>query len=350
MRKTIFLICVSTFLLMFGYNAVEAAYPLHHYSHATGVLSILYMTLTISDIPVGMLISKIPAGTAIIFGPLGYIAFILALLFNGFVIISAILLGFTASVYWVSCSAVIYGEVERDLWGTAFGILNLTAILAGGLGPYLLLTLPYRRLLEISLLFCSISIVPLAFVRGRGKYRSRGLSFKGLANKTLALYALTSFCLSVYYPIVVAYIPLLGCRVVRSFRLFSYALPSAFSLIGGTLYDRIGFLILPIFISMAILSFMNLGQNVILWGAILTLSYSLLLPGFQAYLGEIVKEEELPLVLGMVGFISGVGVSLHIAVIGLLRGSSWMYILLLLSSALLLTIALKVISHEDTVV
>ena len=73
--KALLLLLISVFLLMFGYNAVEAAYPLHAYNQATKVLSVLYLVLTLSNIPAGFLISAKPAGTLIIFGPIGYFIF-----------------------------------------------------------------------------------------------------------------------------------------------------------------------------------------------------------------------------------------------------------------------------------
>jgi hypothetical protein len=50
--RALVLLLISVFLLMFGYNAVEAAYPLHAYSQATKVLSVLYLVLTLSNIQV----------------------------------------------------------------------------------------------------------------------------------------------------------------------------------------------------------------------------------------------------------------------------------------------------------
>jgi len=133
------LVCllVSVFLLMFGYNAVEAAYPLHAYDQATKVLSVLYLVLTLSNIPAGFLTSVKPAGTLIIFGPMGYFIFTCSLLLDNFLLalIASIIIGFTSAIYWICCRTIVYREVEERKWGFAFGLINVTAVLAGGLGP-----------------------------------------------------------------------------------------------------------------------------------------------------------------------------------------------------------------------
>ena len=326
------LLLISVFLLMFGYNAVEAAYPLHAYDQATKVLSVLYLVLTLSNIPAGFLASVKPAGTLIIFGPIGYFIFSCSLLLNNFplVLIASIIIGFTSAIYWICCRTMVYREVDEQRWGLAFGLINVTAVLAGGLGPYLLLKIPYEDLLKISTGLCLLSILPLLPLHGTsGTKKEEILTFsliRDCLNRKLVLYSITAFCFSVNLPIVIAYIPTIGKDIVGEYRLLSYAIPSTFSLLGGSLYDRFGRAVIPTSALLALVAFLNLPHNIIAWGFILTASFSILFPGFQAFLGRIVSEDKIPAALGLIGLISGVGVSLNIAVIGVMLDLAWLYL------------------------
>ena len=204
-------------------------------------------------------------------------------------------------------------------------------MLAGGLGPYVLLKLPYEDLLKISSALCLLSILPLLplyrVADGTKKEEILTLSsIKNCLNKKLVLYAFAAFCFSVNLPIVISYIPAIGRDIVGEYRLISYAIPSMFSLLGGTLYDKFGVIVVPISALLALTAFLNLQHNVLVWGFILTASFSILFPGFQAFLGRIVSEDEIPIALGFVGLIAGVGVSLNIAVIGVLSDLAWLYL------------------------
>ncbi len=328
------LVCllVSVFLLMFGYNAVEAAYPLHAYDQATKVLSVLYLVLTLSNIPAGFLTSVKPAGTLIIFGPIGYFIFTCSLLLDNFLLalIASIIIGFTSAIYWICCRTIVYREVEERKWGCAFGLINIAAVLAGGLGPYILLKLSYEDLLKISSGLCLLSILPLLPLYGTSGAKKEEIltlsSIKNCLNRKLVLYSVTAFCFSVNLPILIAYIPAIGKDIVGEYRLLSYAIPSMFSLLGGFLYDRFGVVVIPISALLALIAFLNLPHNIITWGFILTASFSILFPGFQAFLGRIVGEDKIPIALGFVGLIAGVGVSLNIAVIGVLLSLAWLYL------------------------
>jgi len=348
MRSLTFLL-ISVFLLMFGYNAVEAAYPLHAYGQATCVLSVLYLVLTLSSVLAGFLTGIKPAGSLILLGPLGYALFTYSLLLNDptLVLTGAVILGFTSAVYWVCCRTIVYREIEEHRWGLAFGAVNVTAVLAGGLGPYLLLKLPYEYLLKLSLGLCSLSTVPLLPLHGKGRSECRGnliLMVKNILNKRLITYTITAFCFSVNLPIVIAYIPTVCGSIVGEYRLVSYAIPSMFSLLGGTLYDRFGLYIVPISAILALIAFLNLPYNPIFWGFILTATFSILSPGFQAFLGNIVDKDKVPVALGFVGLVAGIGVSLDIAIIGTLAKSAWIY----LASLMVLGIAFSISLRYDT--
>jgi len=95
---------------------------------------------------------------------------------------------------------------------------------------------------------------------------------------------------------------------------------------------------------LALIAFLNLPHNMIAWGFILTASFSILFPGFQAFLGKIVGEDRIPIALGFVGLISGVGVSLNIAVIGMLLSSAWIYLTSLIALGTVLSVYL--LKHE----
>ena len=88
-------------------------------------------------------------------------------------------------------------------------------------------------------------------------------------------------------------------------------------------YDKFGVAVIPISALLALIAFLNLPHNIIVWGFILTASFSILFSGFQAFLGRIVNKDKIPIALGFIGLISGVGVSLNIAVIGVLLGFSY---------------------------
>ena len=124
----------------------------------------------------------------------------------------------------------------------------------------------------------------------------------------------------------IAYILAIGKDVVGEYRLLSYAIPSTFSLLGGVLYDRFSVIVIPISALLALIAFLNFPHNIIAWGFILTASFSILFPGFQAFLDRIVSEDKIPIALGFVGLISGLGVSLNIAVIGVLLDLAWLYL------------------------
>jgi len=340
------LLLISVFLLMFGYNAVEAAYPLHAYDQATKVLSVLYLTLTLSNIPAGFLTSVKPAGTLIILGPIGYFIFTYSLLLNNFLLALAtsVIIGFTSAMYWICCRTIIYREVSEQKWGFAFGLINVTAVLAGGLGPYILLKLSYEDLLKISSGLCLLSILPLFPLYRRGKTGKKEiltfLSIKDCLNWKLILYSVTAFCFSVNLPIIIAYIPIIGKDIVGEYRLLSYAIPSTLSLLGGVLYDRFGAIVIPISALLALIAFLNLPHNVIAWGFVLTASFSILFPGFQAFLGRIVNEDKISIALGFVGLISGIGVSLNIAVIGALLNLARLYLASLMVLGVILSVYL----------
>ena len=91
-------------------------------------------------------------------------------------------------------------------------------------------------------------------------------------------------------------------------------------------YDKFGVTVIPISALLALIAFLNLPNNIIVWGFILTASFSILFPGFQAFLGRIVNKDKIPIALGFIGLISGVGVSLNIAVIGVLLGLARLYL------------------------
>lgn len=340
------LLLISVFLLMFGYNAVEAAYPLHAYDDATKVLSVLYLVLTLSSILAGFLTSIKPAGTLIIFGPVGYFIFTCSLLLDNFLLalIASVIIGFTSAIYWICCRTIVYREVEEGKWGFAFGLINVVAVLAGGLGPFVLLRIPYGDLLKVSSGLCLLSILPLLPLYGTSGTKKEGIltlsSIKNCLSRKLILYSITAFCFSVNLPIVIAYIPAIGKNVVGEYRLLSYAIPSTFSLLGGALYDRFGVIVIPISALLALVAFLNLPHNILIWGFVLTASFSILLPGFQAFLGRIVSEDKIPIALGFVGLISGVGVSLNIAVIGVLLGLAWLYLASLMVLGIILSICL----------
>ena len=207
------------FLLMFGYNAVEAAYLLHTYGQAIKILSILYLVLTLSNIPAGFLASVKPAGTLIIFDPIGYFIFTCSLLLDNFLLalIASIIIGFTSAIYWICCRTVVFRVVDEQRWSLAFGLINVTAVLAGGLGPYILLKLPYEDLLKISSGLCLLSILPLLSLYGTSGTKKEGIplsSIKNCLNRKLILYSVTAFCFFLNLPIVIAYIPAIGKDVV----------------------------------------------------------------------------------------------------------------------------------------
>lgn len=350
--RGIILLLASVFLLMFGYNAVEAAYPLHSYKQATVVLSALYLSLTLSNIAAGFLVSRWQAGSLIIFGPSGYLLFTLCLMTDDFLLsmVSSVVLGFTAALYWICARTIIFKGVDERRWGLAFGLLGTAAVLAGGLGPYLLLKLPYEKLLAISFAICLLSLFPLIPLRGR--WRGEKQPFAIPLSKGFVLYTAASFCFSVSLPILIAFIPLLAGsgEVVGEYRLVSYAIPSTLSPIGGFLYDKLGAIVIPAFSLLALVAFLNLSTNLIAWGVVLTLSFSMLFPGFQALLGKIVAEDQVAMALGFVGLVSGVGVSVNIALIGILSSNLAMlnqylaFLILLgmvLSSCLLRSTGLK---------
>jgi len=217
-------------------------------------------------------------------------------------------------------------------------------VLAGGLGPYILLRLPYEDLLKVSSILCLLSILPLLPLHGVG---AKGdvltlSSIKNCLSRKLILYAFAAFCFSVNLPIVIAYIPAI-CKNVGEYRLLSYAIPSMLSPLGGTLYDRFGVIVIPLSALLALIAFLNLPHNVIVWGFVLTASFSIMFPGFQAFMGKIVSEDRIPIALGFVGLISGVGVSLNIAVIGMLMGSAWLY----LASLMVLGIVIVCLTVKD---
>lgn len=346
MKALIFLL-ISVFLLMFGYNAVEAAYPLHAYSQATKVLSVLYLSLTLSNIPAGFLTNIKPAGTLIIFGPIGYFIFTCSLLKDDFplALATSIILGFTSAIYWICCRTIIFRKIDERKWGFAFGLLNVAAVLAGGLGPYILLKFPYEDLLKISSGLCLLSILFLLPLYGVAKGTKKGEMLtislvSGCLNKNLILYSATAFCFSVNLPILIAYIPAIGKDIVGEYRLVAYAIPSIFSLLGGALYDRFGMIVIPMSALLALIAFLNLPFNIITWGFILTASFSILFPGFQAFIGKIISEDKIPIALGFVGLIAGIGVSVNIAVIGALLNLAKLYLAFLMTLGIVLSIYL----------
>ncbi len=343
--RPLILLLISVFLLMFGYNAVEAAYPLHSYAQATKVLSVLYFVLTISSVLAGFLTSIKPAGSLIAFGPVGYTLFAYSLLLNdpSIELMSAVILGFTSAIYWICCNTIIYEEIEERRWGLAFGSINVVAVLAGGLGPFVLLRMPYDDLLKVSMGLCSLSILPLLPLHGRGISGKEGSLnihlIKNILNKKLITYTITAFCFSVNLPIVIAYIPAI-CKNVGEYRLISYAIPSTLSLFGGALYDRFGLSLVPISAILALIAFLNLPRNPIVWGFILTASFSILSPGFKAFLGKIVDKDKIPIALGFVSLIAGMGVSLNIMVIGALIELAWLYLTVLMMVGITFSIVL----------
>ena len=240
----------------------------------------------------------------------------------------------------------MYKEVEERKWGLAFGLINVVAVLAGGLGPFVLLRISYEDLLKISFGLCLLSILPLLPLYGvcETKREVNKLltlsSIKGCLDKNLILYSAIAFCYSVNLPIVIAYIPAIGKDIVGEYRLLSYAIPSTFSLLGGSLYDKFGVIVVPISALLALIAFLNLPHNIIAWGFILTASFSILFPGFQAFLGRIVSEDKIPIALGFVGLISGIGVSLNIAIIGVLLDLAWLYLASLMVLGVMLSVCL----------
>ncbi len=350
--RVLALLLASVFLLMFGYNAVESAYPLHSYNDATKVLSVLYFVLTLSSVLAGFLTSVKPAGTLMIFGPVGYFIFACSLLLDNFLLalIASVIVGFTSAIYWICCRTIVYRVVEESKWGFAFGLISVVAVLAGGLGPFALLKIPYEDLLKISAGLCLLSIIPLLPLYGIGgsqrDERPTLSSIRNCLNGKLILYSVVAFCFSVNLPIVIAYIPAVGKDIVGEYRLISYAIPSTFSLLGGSLYDKFGAIVIPISALLALIAFLNLPHNIIAWGFILTASFSILFPGFQAFLGKIVSEDKIPLALGFVGLISGVGVSLNIAVVGMLLSLSWLYLASLMMLGTVLSVCLLKASEK----
>jgi hypothetical protein len=333
---------------MFGYNAVEAAYPLHAYKQATEILAVLYLALTLSNIPAGLLAGMKSTKALIIFGPVGYFVFVYCLLGNNFLLalVSSIILGFTSAIYGICLRAIIFKEVYEGGWGFAFGAVNVMGVLGGGLGPYVLLKFHYESLLKFAAVLCLLSIVPLVLLYRVAQEESYEKSYEKLSlssikiDKNFAIYGVIAFCFAVHLAIVIAYIPVIGKEVVGEYRLFAYAIPSVLSLFGGLLYDRVGAVVIPIFSFLGLISFLNLQSNIIAWGFILTASFSVLSPGFQALMGRIVSKERIAVALGFVGFLSGIGVSLNIAVIGNLLAQAKVYLAVLIALGCFLSLYL----------
>ena len=65
-----------------------------------------------------------------------------------------------------------------------------------------------------------------------------------------------------------------------------------------------------------------------------------LFPGFQAFSGRIVSEDKIPIALGFIGLISGIGVSLNIAIIGVLLDLAWLYLASLMVLGVMLSVCL----------
>ena len=61
------------------------------------------------------------------------------------------------------------------------------------------------------------------------------------------------------------------------------------------------------------------------WGFVLTATFSILLRIPSVY-RKIVSEDRIPIALGFVGLIAGMGVSVNIAMIGVLLDFAWLYI------------------------
>ncbi len=324
MLKIILPISISLFFLMFAYNSVESILPLKTYGtdiyeYVTLCLSIVYLTLTLFNIISGYLVSIKPAGSLIIFGPIGYFLFSFSFLYQNiyFWIVSSIILGITASIYWISLKALIFREIERKHWGKAFGLTTLITLLGSGLGPFILFK-KYSLLntiLEISLILSLFSILPLIFLKNKGRdmKNRHGITFHILSEKKLLLYSLAAYSLSVYLPFIIIVIPYISSseKILGEYRLISYSLPGMLSLLGGIIYDKYK-KIIPVFLIIATLSIMLINYNLLFLGFILTSSISLASPGIQALLGEIVPKKYLGATLGFIGFLSGIGVSLNI--------------------------------------
>ncbi len=323
----IFCLFLASFILMFGYNTVEAAYPLKCYKEAIIVLSILYLSLTLFYPLVSYLISFIPVGRLIILSPIGYSLFSVAPLLDFYIaIILAITLGFLAAIFWIGCKAIIFHEVNENSWGVAFGLLSFVSIIASGLGPFIFLGYPSKYLklyihthfdvFLISSVICSLATIPLLYLRNiKVQDRPR---FKIKLTRIFIIYLVISFCYSSSYSILISYIPLLAPTLIGEYRFLSYAIPSTLSTLGGLLYDRFGPIVFPPLSLITLISFANLEKDFIIWGFFFNLSISLLFPGFQAHLGKIIKSSEIIAALGIAGFVSGFSLPLNSLLIGIL--------------------------------
>jgi len=336
--KLILLACiyVIAIFLMGSFNIVETVLPyytknLSIYNYVKISISLIYLILAFSNIVAIYMLRRYEMVKLLLLGISGYLTYTIAsiLLNNIGLILAGIFLGFTASIYWLTTRLTIYYEVPKQKLGRAFGMLSCLILISSGVFPYISLTIYHtlKQALTLALLLYIPIIVALIILSG--KYSKKKLIennlistvslFKELKDvvkiKGVKLLMILTFSNSYLLPLVVMYSPLISktSTELADIRLFSYAIPSLASLMGGALYDVLGpKMLLIVLLSSLLIPLINLCP--ILMIGLLVLIQNIYTPAINAHIGRMLPREYLDKVLSVIGFIGTISTSVNMYV------------------------------------
>ncbi len=335
----ILLVCIYliAIFLMGSFNIVETVLPYYTeglpiYNYVKVSISLIYLSLAFSNIVSIKLLRRYDIPRLLLLGVSGYLVYTIAsiVLNNVVLILAGLFLGFTASIYWLTTRLAIYYEVSREKLGRAFGLLSCLVLISSGIFPYLSLAI-YHTLMK-SLLLALMLYVPIMIflvvliIKCRGRKLVQGnLALNGqifdefrslLRIGSVRLLLILAFSNSYLLPLVVMYSPLISKTNIElaNIRLFSYAIPSLASLIGGSLYDALGPKVLLVILLIPLLvPLINLYP--ILMIGLLVFIQNIYAPALQAHIGKVLAKEYLDKVLAITGLIGTISTSINMYII-----------------------------------
>ena len=148
-RLSLLLLPLIAFLVMFGWNSIEnfmALYLSRNFTNAEIALIFIsiYLSFSISALLVGAWIERYKQNLVIAAGVLLYLPFILSIAVKSnplTLVVSGVVLGFGASLFFIGCSTYILrvAEYRGQSMGIFNGMISTGAGLAGLTGGYFLL-------------------------------------------------------------------------------------------------------------------------------------------------------------------------------------------------------------------
>ena len=261
-RFSLLLLSLVAFLVMFGWNSVEnfmALYLSRNFTNAEIALVFIsiYFSFSISALFVGVWIERYKQNLAIAAGALLYLPFILIIAIESnplILVVSGVVLGFGASMFFIGCSTYILraAEYRGQSMGIFNGMISTGAGLAGLTGGYFLLNHSFSNLFLIGAFVLTIGALLCLLLNQKRDSDVENADVKAgellslLKDRNIAKIGVLTFLGLLFFGTSKSFVPLIAKELggsildvgIYMFTLVSFALIVAVG--GGRLTDKIG--------------------------------------------------------------------------------------------------------------